>query len=91
MPDTTPSAIQRLRGVVERPEAQRVHHGDGPGAHGEDVAQDAADAGGRALVRLDGRRVVVALDADGGGDAVADVDHAGVLAGTDEHPGRFGR
>ena len=52
----------------------------GPGAHGEDVAQDAADAGGRALVGLDGRRVVVALDADGGGDAVADVDHAGVLA-----------
>jgi len=29
--------------------------------------------------------VVVALDADGGGDAVTDVDHAGALARTDEH------
>ena len=72
-------------GVVERPEPQRVHDGDRPGAHGEDVAQDAADAGGRALVGLDGGRVVVALDADGGGDAVADVDDAGALARADEH------
>ena len=78
-------------GVVERTEPQRVHQGDRPRAHGEDVPQDAADAGGRALERLDGRRVVVALDADGGGDAVADIDDAGVLARTDEHPGRLGR
>ena len=77
-------------GVVERPEPQRVHQGDGAGAHREDVAEDAADAGGRALVGLDGRRVVVALDADGGGDAVADVDHAGVLARADEHARPFG-
>ena len=78
-------------GVVERAEPQRVHEGDGPGAHGEDVAEDAADAGGRALVGLDRRGVVVALDADGGGDAVAHVDHAGVLARADEHPRRLGR
>ena len=78
-------------GVVERTEPQRVHQGDGTGAHGEDVAQDAADARGRALVGLDGRRVVVALDADGGGDPVADIDHAGVLARADEHPRRLGR
>ena len=49
------------------------------------------DPGRRALVRLDGGRVVVALDADGGGDAVAHVDHAGVLARADEHPWRLGR
>ena len=36
------------------------------------------------------RRVVVALDADGGGDAVADVDHAGVLARADQHVRRLG-
>ena len=78
-------------GVVEGSEPQRVHRGDGPGAHREDVAEDAADAGGRALVGLDGRRVVVALDADGGGDAVADVDDAGALAGPDEHVGRLRR
>ena len=38
---------------VERAEAQRVHHRDRPRAHREDVADDAADAGRRALVRLD--------------------------------------
>ena len=78
-------------GVVEGAEAQRVHQGDGAGAHGEDVADDAADAGGRALVGLHRGRVVVALDADRHRDAVADVDDAGALAGADEHPGRLGR
>ncbi len=51
-------------GVVERPESQRIHERDRPGAHREDVAQDAADTRRRTLVGLDGRRVVVALDAD---------------------------
>jgi len=35
--------------------------------------------------------VVVALDADGDGDPVTDVEHAGVLARTDEDGGTFGR
>src|SRR5271156_5055431 len=39
-------AIARRR---KRAEAQRVHYGDGPRAHGENVAQNAADARGRAL------------------------------------------
>ena len=73
-------------GVVERTEAQRVHERDRARAHREDVADDAADAGGRALVGLDRRRVVVALDADGDREAVADVDDAGALARTDQHP-----
>src|SRR5690606_29457415 len=47
----------RMRG---RAEAQAVQRGDGPRAHGEHVAEDAADAGRRALVGLDVRRVVVA-------------------------------
>src|SRR5713226_3913841 len=38
---------------VERPKTQRVHHGNRAGAHGEDVAQDAAYAGGSALKRFD--------------------------------------
>lgn len=42
-------------GVVGRAEPQRVDDRDGAGAHGEDVADDAADAGGRALVGLDVR------------------------------------
>ena len=48
-------------------EAQRVEQRDRPRAHGEHVAQDAADAGRRALVGLDEGGVVVALhleDAD---------------------------
>ncbi len=36
--------------VVERTEAQRVHDRDRSGTHREDVAQDAADSGGRPLV-----------------------------------------
>ena len=80
-----------LPGVVGRAEEEGVHHGQRPGAHGEDVAQDAAHAGGGALVGLDGRRVVVALDADGHGDAVAGVDDPGVLARADQDPRALGR
>ena len=78
---------QHPRGVggVERAEAQRVHHRDRPRAHREDVADDAADPGGRALVGLDERRVVVALDLEGHGVALADVEDAGVLTDAGEH------
>ena len=72
----------RARAVrsVERAEAQRVQQRDRAGAHREDVADDAADAGGRALVRLDEGRMIVRLDLEDRGEAVADVDRAGVLA-----------
>ena len=62
-------------------EAERIHDGERPRAHGEDVAQNAADAGGRALVGLDVAGVVVRLDLEGAGPAVAHVDDAGVFAG----------
>ena len=62
-------------------EAQRVEDRDRAGAHREDVAQDAADAGRGALVRLHGRRVVVALDLERDREPVADRDHAGLLPG----------
>ena len=65
---------------VKRAETQRVHDADGARAHGEDVAHDAADAGGRTLVGLDERRVVVGFGLEGHGVALADVDDAGVLA-----------
>ena len=65
--------------LVERAEPQRVAQRDRPRAHREDVAQDPAHARGGALVGLDGRRVVVALDLEGDREAVADVDHAGIL------------
>jgi hypothetical protein len=77
--------------VVGVAEAQRVHDQDRPGAHREDVAHDAADAGGRALVGLDVARVVVRLDLEGDRQALADVDDAGVLAHADEHPVALGQ
>ena len=43
-------------------EAQAVEKRDRPCAHRDDVAQDPADSGRRSLERLDGGRVVVALD-----------------------------
>src|SRR5262249_12227910 len=70
---------------VERSKAQRVQERDGPRAHREDVPDDAADAGGRALVRLDERRVIVRLDLEDGGTPFADVDRARVLARTLQH------
>ncbi len=44
-----------------RPEEQRIDQGDGLRAHGQNVAHDSTDAGGRSSVRLDGRRMVVAF------------------------------
>ena len=71
-------------GRIERAEAQWIHHRERACAHRDDVAHDAADTGGRTLVRLDVRRMVVALDLEGDGPAIADVDDAGVLADADE-------
>src|SRR6185295_1333005 len=67
-------------GIVGVAEAQRIEDRDRSGAHREDVAQDAADAGGGALERLDVRGVIVALDLEDDGPAVADVDRAGIFA-----------
>ena len=78
-------------GMVRRAEAQRVHRRDRPRAHGEDVAQDAADAGRRALVGLDVGGVVVALHLEDHAVAVADVDDAGILARTLDDPRPGGR
>ncbi len=79
----------RLR-VLRAAEAQRVQVGDGPRAHGEDVAQDAAHAGGGALVGLDVAGVVVRLHLEGHRVAVADGHHAGVLARPHQHVGAGG-
>ena len=70
---------------VERPEAQRVHHRDRPGTHGQDVADDAAHPGRGSLVGLDVRRVVVRLDLEGHGVALTDVEDTGVLTDAGEH------
>ena len=72
----------RIRRVAE---AERVEDRDRARAHREDVAQDAAHAGGGALVRLHRGGVVVALDLERHGQPVADPDHAGVVAGAGHH------
>src|SRR5439155_1095298 len=48
-------------------------------------SSNAADAGGRALERLDERGVIVALDLEDHGPAVTDVDRTRVLTGPLEH------
>ncbi len=78
-------------GVLGIAEGERVEAGDRPRAHGEHVAQDAADPRGRALVGLDVARVVVALHLEDHRQPVTDVDHARVLARALDHPGRLGR
>ncbi len=72
-------------------EAKRVEAGDRPRAHGEDVAQNAADAGRGPLIGLDEGGVIVAFHLEDAGEAVADVDDAGVLAGPLNDPRRLRR
>ena len=87
MADARDRAVELPAGLAE---AEPVEERDRPRAHRDDVAQDPADAGRGALERLDRGRVVVALDLEGDRLAVAEVDHAGVLAGALQHarPGR---
>ena len=82
--------MARLR-VLRIAERERVEAGDRPRPHGEHVAQDAADAGCRALIGLDVARVVVALHLEHDREPVADRDHAGVLARPLDHVRRAGR
>ena len=71
--------VARARRPRDLAEAQRVEDRDRPRADREDVAQDAADAGGGALERLDRARVVVRLDLERAREPAAERDRAGVL------------
>ncbi len=71
-------------GIAGR-EPQSVEQRHRPRAHRDDVAQDPADACRRSLERLDGGRMVVALDLEADRLAVAEVEHAGVLTGALQH------
>ncbi len=76
--------------MIDGAEAQRVERGDRAGAHGKNIAQNAAHAGGRALIGLDERRVVVAFHLERHRQTVADVDDAGVLTRPLQDVGTFG-
>jgi hypothetical protein len=41
-----------VMGVIQRAKTQRVKQGYGPGAHGQNVPDDAANSGGGPLERL---------------------------------------
>ena len=77
-------AVDQLTGlgVVFFTEGQRVHRGNRARAHGEHVAQNAANPGRRALIGFDIGRVVVALHLKDHGLTVADIDHTSVFART---------
>ena len=93
--DAVPVVADPGHGALEHParlaEAEPVEQGDRPRAHRDDVAQDPADSGRRALERLDRGRMVVALDLEGDRLAVAEVDDPGVLARALQDARRIGR
>ena len=60
-------------------EAKLIHDRDWTCAHGQDVADDSADAGRSTLKWLDVARVVVALDLEGNRPALANVNNSGVF------------
>ena len=64
------------------PKRSEIHHGYWPRAHGKDVAQNSAYAGGCALKRLNEGRMIVRLDLESAGPAIADVDDARIFPGT---------
>jgi hypothetical protein len=75
----------------EFPKAQRVQAADWPSAHRENVPNDPADTGRRALKRLDGARMIVRLDLESDRQSIANVNDAGVFfASADEDAGGFG-
>ena len=65
---------------IERAKAQRIQNRNRSGAHREHVAEDAAHTGGRPLIRLDRRRVIVRLDLEDHRQSIANIDRPRVLA-----------
>ncbi len=72
--------ISRTRPRGDRAETQRIEHGNRPRAHGENIAQNPAHAGRRALKRFDEARMIVRFDLEYGHQAVADIHHARILS-----------
>src|SRR5207253_7021696 len=65
--------------IGDRPEPERVQAKLRPSAHGENVANDPANPGRRALERFDRAGVIVTFHFERDGPAVADIDHVGVF------------
>src|ERR1700682_1846815 len=65
--------------IDECAEAQRVQTKHRPRAHGKDVADDSANAGGWALERLNCTWMIVTLDLEGDFPATANIHNAGIF------------
>src|SRR5580693_1080853 len=74
------STLAGILGSLNRSKPQRVHHRYRPCSHGENVAQNSADAGSRSLKWFDKRRMIVRLDLERTGPTIADVNDTGILA-----------
>src|SRR6516164_6411763 len=68
-----------------RSKPQGIHDRDRPRAHSENVTQNAAHTGRRALKRLDKRRMVMRLDLEGARPPVPNIDDPGVLSRPLQH------
>ena len=66
--------------MVDAAETERVQRCDRPSTHGKNVTENPPDAGGRALIGLDERRMIVAFHLKSHGQSVANIDHSSVLA-----------
>ena len=78
-------------GVGGAPEKKRIETRDGARTHCEDVAQDAAHSGRRALIGFDVTGVIVAFHLEYDCKPVTDIDHPGVFSGSLDNPGRLRR
>src|SRR5205807_8981161 len=70
----------------DRPKPQRIHHGDGPRAHGENIAQNPAHSCGRPLKGLDKRWMIMRLNLERARPAVPNIDDPRVLSRPLHHP-----
>ena len=71
---------------IQWSEAQGIPYRNRSCAHGENVAEDAADSGCSTLVGLDKGRMIVALNAESHQPSVSQVYDSCVLARTDNNP-----
>ena len=79
-----------MTGVTHRAEEEGIHDRERASPHREDVAQDATDTRRGTLVGLNGRGVVVALNANRHRDTVTGINYTGVFTGSDQDAVPFG-
>ena len=77
--------------MIDAAKAQGVERSDGPGAHGKNISQNTADAGGGSLIGFNKRRMVMTFHFESHGEPVADIDDAGVFTGSLEDMSPFRR